>query len=71
MFQSTPGINAGRSFFSILEYPTDDCFNPRPASMPGDPSVTAPVDADVKFQSTPGINAGRSQLLRVVLHSPK
>ena len=36
-FQSTPGINAGRSWARASTHSTPLGFNPRPASMPGDP----------------------------------
>ena len=37
-FQSTPGITAGRSHIWSDALRRNDCFNPRPASLPGDPA---------------------------------
>ena len=48
LFQSAPGINAGRSGLTITHLSPRKRFNPRPASMPGDPPVPdegAPDDA--------------------------
>ena len=35
------------------------CFNPRPASLPGESRSTKPARSGSSFQSTPGIAAGR------------
>jgi len=60
VFQSTPGINAGRIARWVTLWRADLSFNPRPALMPGESYKDLwNKDADHWFQSTPGINAGR------------
>ena len=60
LFQSTPGINAGRICATSSPRPETSGFNPRPALMPGESPGVVLCEGEVcMFQSTPGINAGR------------
>ena len=59
LFQSTPGINAGRIPVIAKRHYHDTGFNPRPALMPGESLKPGGTLVFKWFQSTPGINAGR------------
>ena len=60
MFQSTPGISAGRYPEATRLARGCRCFNPLPAFLPGDTGIHhTTLPREPRFQSTPGISAGR------------
>ena len=59
LFQSTPGIAAGRIHVRRRYRDSGCCFNPRPALLPGESLWIHPNTVVTMFQSTPGIAAGR------------
>ena len=59
MFQSTPGIAAGRIRAPAHLQHRKTSFNPRPALLPGESSINQLGISTYGLQSTPGIAAGR------------
>ena len=61
LFQSTPGIAAGRIGRGILPMSLSGCFNPRPALLPGESvgSLSA-ISADLGFNPRPALLPGES-----------
>ena len=61
MFQSAPGLEAGRcQFFGHVGPDFLNSFNPRPALRPGDARCDVLIPPEGKpFQSAPGLEAGR------------
>ena len=59
VFQSAPGVNAGRYLRRRMRSRIRCSFNPLPALMPGDTVYDAHWLSTRVFQSAPGVNAGR------------
>ena len=53
MFQSAPGIDAGRSHIVVVLLVLLISFNPRPASMPGDPPRFQSIGGEHIFHAFP------------------
>jgi len=60
LFQSAPAIDGGRSRARRCAEHRLACFNPRPPSMAGDPSMVGGLPSASWFQSAPAIDGGRS-----------
>jgi len=60
LFQSAPGLEAGRCNARLTNSMSGGCFNPRPALRPGDAArLLSTKAANILFQSAPGLEAGR------------